>query len=412
MMMQEENKNAFSHLGLRAKVLSTIRDHGFTDATAIQKRAIPAMLERKNMIGVARTGTGKTLSFLLPIIDQWLEDKSRQFLLLCPSKELAYQLRDELEKWRPDELMSYAIVSGGMKERSIQNLRKKNPSVIIANPGMLATLLSKSRFNLAGIYTMVMDEVDQMMEKSMKGAVEKILVSVPSKCQKAFFSATVPKNLKAIIEEQAKDTEWIEIQKHISNKLNIEEKVYYSKKDDKEELLFHLLYEYLHHKTILFFNDRFFARDFYQALKKADFQVEFLHGKKGNNTRLNSINRFRNNEFNILITTDVLGRGIDIPDTTLVINAEVPDNKENYEHRIGRTGRLGRKGIAISCICVEELQKFRQIQKLHKETIKEVYNHPFYEKMPENIIKTKLKNSGKDGSNVHRLAWNNLLKGK
>ena len=412
METQETNPKAFDLLGLRQSVCNVLTKNNLVEATPIQRRVIPAALTGKNIVGVARTGTGKTLAFLLPIIDQWIEDKTKQALILCPSKELAHQIKDQFIVWNEAFDISYALIEGGLKERSIKNLTKKKPDVIIANPGMLKFLIKKNRIDLSEVSTLVLDEVDQMMEKSMEEDMDYIFEKCPSNIQKMFFSATIPKPMKERIEGLANDIQWVEIQKHISNKLNITEKVYYSDDEDKEELLFHVLYENLREKTLIFFNDRIRAREVYQALDKADFKVGFIHGKKGSNTRVNTINKFKKNEFNILISTDVLGRGIDITDIKLVINFEMPDNKENYEHRIGRTGRHGRQGTALSFCCYKEIQKFRTIQKLYKETIKEVFSHPFYKPMPSPQPKTKLKNKGMDGSNTHRLAWNNLLKGK
>ncbi len=412
METQETNPKAFDLLGLRQSVCNVLTKNNLIEATPIQRRVIPAAITGKNVVGVARTGTGKTLAFLLPIVDQWIEDKSKQALIICPSKELAHQIKDQFIIWNEEFNISYALIEGGLKERSIKNLSKKRPDVIIANPGMLKFLIKKNRIDLSLVSTLVLDEVDQMMEKSMEEDMDFILEKCPSNIQKMFFSATIPKPMKEKIEGLANNIQWVEIQKHISNKLNIAEKVYYSDDYDKEELLFHVLYENLREKTLIFFNDRVRAREVYQALDKADFKVGFVHGKKGSNTRVNTINRFKKNDFNILISTDVLGRGIDITDIKLVINFEMPDNKENYEHRIGRTGRHGRQGTALSFCCYKEIQRFNTIQKLHKETIKEVYSHPFYKPMPSPQPKTKLKNNAVDGSNTHRLAWNDLLKGK
>jgi len=408
----KENPKAFENLGLRQSICQTLTKQDLVEATPIQRRVIPLALTGKNIVGVARTGTGKTLAFLLPLIDAWIEDKTKQFVILCPSKELAHQIQDQFILWNETFSISYALVTGGMKEKSIKNIERKMPDVIIANPGMLSFLMKKNRLKLEQISTLVLDEVDQMMEKSMEADMDYILEKCPSHAQKMFFSATIPKPMLSKIEDLAKDIEWIEIQKHISNKLNIVEKMYYSDDNDKEELLFHVLYENLREKTLIFFNDRFRAREVYQALVKADFKVGFIHGKKGSNTRINTINKFKSNEYNILIATDVLGRGIDITDIKMVINFEIPDNKENYEHRIGRTGRQGRKGTALSFCSYREIARYKNIEKLHKETIKEVFNHPFYKAMPSAQPKTKLKNKGLDGSNTHRLAWNDLLKGK
>jgi ATP-dependent RNA helicase RhlE len=408
----KKEEYTFNLLGINYKLVDNINSKEITTPTPIQKRAIPIILQEKNMVGVARTGTGKTLAFLLPIFDKWLQDKEKKFLILCPSKELAFQIQHQVDLFGKEIGITHALVSGGIKEKSIRNIEKKSPDIIIANPRTLKQLHVKNRLSFSNLNAVVLDEVDQMMEKSMEEDMNYLFTHIPNKVQKLFFSATVPKKLKSKLEEFASNLEWIEIQKHISNKLNIEEKVYYSAEDDKLELLFHLLYENLNKKTIVFFNDRNFAKECHLAIKKADFKTEFIHGKKEGNTRINFINNFRDNKYNILITTDVLGRGIDITDVELIINLEVPDTKELYEHRIGRTGRLGRKGMAITCCCVKELRNFRQIEQLHKEPIKEVYSHPFYKQMPAHVEKTKLKNKGMDGSNAHRKAWNNLLKGK
>lgn len=410
--MEQEKKYTFDLLGLKSKVVKVLNENLISTPTPIQKRVIPAALENKNVVGIARTGTGKTLSFILPILDEWITNKEKEYIIVCPSKELAFQLKQETDKYGASFGITTALVTGGMKEKSIRNIAKKSPNIIIANPGMLKQLHLKQHINFKNLSTIVLDEVDQIVEKSMLEAMEYIFSHIPSKVQKMFFSATIPKKIKNTINDFAKDLVWIEVQKHVSNKLNINEKVYYTKPEEKKDLVFHLLYENLNTKTILFFSDRILAREYYQELKKADFKAEFIHGKKETNTRINFINKFRNNEFNILVTTDVLGRGIDITDVELIINVEVPDTKELYEHRIGRTGRLGRKGTAITCCTKGELKNYRQIEKLHKEVIKEVFSHPFAIPMPTTVEKTKLRNKGLDGSNAHRKAWNNLIGGK
>ncbi|MGB0427400.1 MAG: DEAD/DEAH box helicase [Flavobacteriales bacterium] len=412
MQTDDLSPKSFQHLGLKNSILKHLETINFNEATPIQRRVIPAVLEKKNVIGIARTGTGKTAAFLLPIIDQWLENKDRQTLVLCPTKELASQIKDEFEAWKSIFSLEVALLTGGIKERSIKHLKERKMDVLVANPGVMKHLIEKHQFDLSAVTTLVLDEVDQLMEKSMESEVNFIQKKINADAQRLYFSATVPKSMKEKILDSSKKLEWIEIQKHISNKLNITEKVYYLDDNDKEDLLFDLLYEHLKTKTLLFFNDRLRARSFFHQLKKADFNVELVHGKKGSNARVNAINRFRNNEFNLLITTDVLGRGIDIPDVDLVINVEMPQDKENYEHRIGRTGRLGRSGMALTLCSDKEIQKFRKIQKLHKESIKEVYGHNFHKEMPKNINKTTLKNSSADGSNVHRLAWNTLINKK
>ncbi len=192
---------------------------------------------------------------MLPLIDQWIEDKNKQFLILCPSKELAYQIKDELVTWKETFGFHYALITGGMKDRSIKNLSEKKPDFIIANPGMLKFLHQKKRFQFKDLSAIVLDEVDQMIEKSMEREMNYLFEVTPSNIQKMFFSATVPKALKEKIESLASNIEWIEIQKHISNKLNITEKVYYTDENDKEELIFHVMYENLTEKTLIFFNN-------------------------------------------------------------------------------------------------------------------------------------------------------------
>lgn len=404
----------FALLGLRAKLLEKLEERGYERPTAIQKRVIPAALTGKDIIGISRTGTGKTLAFLLPILDLWMDlsDKSESIpaiIILAPSKELANQLKDEVLFWGEGLSIRCGMIYGGMKKRPLEKILNTKPHVIVATPGKFREILDQGILKPGTVKYLILDEADQMLESGLWKDVEVILHQLPSKRQNFFFSATIPKKLKETIEKICLNPEWIEVQKHISNKLNIDEKVYYVDEKDKTELLINILYDHLHEKTLVFFNDRYLARDIYTTLKKADFSVDLVHGKKSQGARIKAIEAIQKSETKVLLATDVIGRGLDIQDIKVVINFEMPENKENYEHRIGRTGRLGKEGISITFCDIPDLKKFRTIQKLHKEPIKEVFSHPYNKPMPANVEKTKLRNKGLDGSNTHRMAWNQLI---
>ncbi len=405
---------SFTDLGLRGKILELIEEKGFDKPTAIQKRVIPAAMTGKDVIGVSRTGTGKTLAFLLPILELWMElpNKSTEPLstiLIAPSKELAHQLSEEVQFWGQNLGIQVGMIYGGMKNRPLEKVLNKNPHVLVATPGKLRECIDSGIIKGSTVKYLVLDEADQMLETGLWKDVEVILHQLPSKRQNFFFSATIPKKLKETITTICKNPEWIEVQKHVSNKLDITEKVYYVDEKNKTELLINLLYDHLQEKSLVFFNDRFLAKKVYTILKKADFSVDLVHGKKSQNARISSIGAIQEGSTKVLLATDVIGRGLDINDVKVVVNFEMPENKENYEHRIGRTGRQGKSGIAITLCDIPELKKFRTIQKLHNEPIKEVFSHPFHKEMPTNVEKTKLQNKGMDGSNTHRMAWNDLI---
>ncbi len=405
---------SFTDLGLRGKILDLLIEKDFDKPTAIQKRVIPAALTGKDVIGISRTGTGKTLAFLLPILEMWMElpNKSTEPLsciLIAPSKELAHQLAEEVKYWGQNLDIRCGMIYGGMKKRPLEKILNQNPHVLVATPGKLREIIDQGILKGSSLKYLVLDEADQMLESGLWKDVEVILHQLPSKRQNFFFSATIPKKLRETISSICTNPEWIEVQKHTSNKLDIDEKVYYVDEKDKTELLINLLYDHLQEKSLIFFNDRFLAKEVLTTLKKADFSVDLVHGKKSHNARIKSIESIQKSDTKILLATDVVGRGLDISDIKLVVNFEMPENKENYEHRIGRTGRQGKSGIAITFCDIPELKKFKTIQKLHKEPIKEVFSHPFNKEMPANIEKTKLRNKGVDGSNTHRMAWNDLI---
>ncbi len=405
---------SFTDLGLRGKILELLNEKEFEQPTAIQKRVIPAALTQKDVIGISRTGTGKTLAFLLPILEMWMDlpnksDEPLSTILIAPSKELAHQLAEEVRFWGQNLGIECGMIYGGMKKRPLEKVLGKRPHVLVATPGKLRETIDQGIVKGSTVKYLVLDEADQMLESGLWKDVEVILHQLPAKRQNFFFSATIPNKLKETINAICTNPEWIEVQKHSSNKLDIDEKVYYVGEKDKTELLMNLMYDHLQEKSLVFFNDRFLAKEVYNKLKKADFSVELVHGKKSQATRIKAISDIQKGDTKILLATDVIGRGLDISDVKVVVNFEMPDNKENYEHRIGRTGRQGKSGIAITFCDVPDLKKFRTIQKLHKETITEVFGHSFNKEMPSNVEKTKLRNKGMDGSNTHRMAWNDLI---
>ncbi len=378
----------FNDLSLHKNILRAVEEVGYNQPTEIQEKAIPFILQEKDVIGVAQTGTGKTASFALPIIQKILKNqhaskrkKQIRALIITPTRELAEQIQQAFITYgKYTNIRSIAIYGGTAMEPQIDQL-KKGVDVLIATPGRLLDLYKREELRLDNVEILVLDEADLMLDMGFIDDVKKIVKITPENKQILLFSATMPKRIMALSNEILHEPEKVEISQKTPKK--IEQKLYYVSKRKKMELALHLLRNEIKGSILIFRRTKFGVDKLEATLKKNGYKVTSLHGDKSQTVRQNALNSFKNNDVNILIATDVASRGIDINGLDAVVNFDQPNIPETYIHRIGRTGRAGKTGVAYSLCSPDEVAYIKRIQKLIEQPIQEIKDHPYIQR-PKN----------------------------
>ena len=343
---------SFEYLGLSDHTLSAIKDAGYDKPTAIQAKAIPSTLQGRDILGIAQTGTGKTASFTLPMIDILSEGRARarmpRSLILEPTRELAAQVAESFEKYGKNTKLSMALLIGGVAFADQEKLLGRGVDVLIATPGRLMDHMSRGKVMLNGIEILVVDEADRMLDMGFFPDVEKICKSMPPKLQKLFFSATMPKEVKKLTDSFLQDPKEITVTAPTSTASTISQYLINVAPSDKvkREVLRELLISKDVKNGIIFCNRKKDVKIVAKSLKSHGFNADELHGDLHQNTRMEILNNFKQDKIKFLVASDVAARGLDIPDVSHVFNFEVPNNPEDYVHRIGRTGRAGKTGTA------------------------------------------------------------------
>lgn len=375
----------FKDLSLHKNILRAIEEVGYRKPTEIQEKIIPFILQERDVIGIAQTGTGKTASFALPILQKIIKNQQATkrkkrilALIITPTRELAEQIQQAIKVYaKYTNVRSMAIYGGTAMDPQIDQL-KKGVEVLIATPGRLLDLYKREKLYLDNVETLVLDEADLMLDMGFIDDVKKIVKITPKDKQLLLFSATMPDKIIALSKEILTNPETIEISQKTPKK--IEQKRYYVSKRKKMELLLHLLRNEIKGSILIFRRTKFGVNKLEETLKKNGYKVTSLHGDKSQTARQTALNSFKNNEVNILIATDVASRGIDINGLDVVVNYDQPNIPETYVHRIGRTGRAGKTGKAFSLCSPDEVAYIKRIQKLIKQPIQEVKDHPYIQK--------------------------------
>lgn len=350
---QEEkyvSKHLFSDFNFLPVLKKKIIQKGFTHPTPVQDKAIPLALEKKNILGIADTGTGKTAAFLLPIINDLLTNKSKQTLILAPTRELAIQIKKEFDTFsdRDMKLFSTVVVGGAPMYAQMRDL-KRGVHVVIGTPGRVQDMIRRGLIKLDAISHVVLDEVDQMLDMGFVKDISAILEQIPQDSQRFFFSATLAPTIQKLIATFLPDAEKIILKKQATSK-NVEQNIVKASKQDKFTILRTILEKEEVTKTIIFSETKRDVQKLSDELKKEGFFVGALHGDKRYRERVSILNQFKENRITILVATDVAARGIDVPDISHVINYEIPQTYDTYIHRIGRTGRANKKGNALTFV--------------------------------------------------------------
>lgn len=363
----------FEELPLNEKTKRALRDAGYTNPTPIQEQAIPVVLEGKDFIGQSKTGTGKTASYSLPMIERVdASSKKVQAIVLCPTRELAVQVADEVRKFLKyqEGIKTVAIYGGQSIETQIKML-KKGVQIVIGTPGRVMDHMRRKTLKLDQVKMCVLDEADEMLNMGFEEDIETILKDVPEERQTVLFSATMNKKIMGITKKYLKNPKKVKIQAEELTVNEIEQISISIKEAMKSETLMRLIEVYNPQKAIVFCNTKKRVDDLIEVLKQNRFKAEALHGDIKQTQRERIMKRMRNGEFQILVATDVVARGIDIQDVEFVLNYDVPQEEEYYVHRIGRTGRNGNSGKAFTFVVGKEKSKLQSIKKYSNAKIKE-----------------------------------------
>lgn len=396
----------FKQLNLAEPILQALQNEGYTNPTPIQSEAIPHILEGKDLLGCAQTGTGKTAAFSIPIIQLLLNQKENKqikgikALILTPTRELAIQIGDSFTAYGRYTGLRHTTIFGGVSQKAQTDALKKGVDILIATPGRLLDLINQGFINLSTLRFFVLDEADRMLDMGFIHDIKRVLTLLPKQRQSLFFSATMPKEIANLAGSILKNPVTVEVTPVSSTVDTIEQSVYYVNKPEKRELLIELLKDKSMESVLVFARTKHGADKLAKSLTRVGIRTEAIHGEKSQNARQRALNSFKNHSVRVLVATDIAARGIDVDMLSHVINYELPNVPETYVHRIGRTGRAGNSGIAIAFCDSEEKQLLRDIHKLIGKNIPVVKNHPFAplnfsEKAPEQQKKTKFSYSRK-----------------
>ncbi|HEY6142374.1 MAG TPA: DEAD/DEAH box helicase [Flavobacterium sp.] len=398
----------FEDLSLSKSIQKAVFEEGYTNPTPIQEQSIPIVLSGRDLIGCAQTGTGKTAAFAIPIIHQLhrivgssKKAKEIRALIVTPTRELAVQIGQSFDTYgKYTNLVQLTLFGGVSQVPQVESLRK-GVDVLIATPGRLLDLHKQGFINFDHLHTLVLDEADQMLDMGFINDVKKIVKLTPKNRQTLLFSATMPIAIRELAEMFLKDPEQVEVSPVSSTAESVEQRVYFVEKTEKRNLLYHLIKNENLSNVLVFSRTKHGADNVVKALRKKEIPAEAIHGDKSQNARQRVLDAFKNKEVGVLVATDIAARGIDIDQLPFVINFDLPNIPETYVHRIGRTGRAGNEGIAISFCSKDEHAYWKDIQKLIKVDVKTISDHPYpwHSGSPETAPggSTKPNNSNRSG---------------
>ena len=374
----------FKDLHLVAPILKALETEGYTTPTPIQEQSIPHILRGKDLLGCAQTGTGKTAAFAIPILQNLLlQQKEDAFnhnikaLILTPTRELAIQIDESFDSYGKHTGLRHAVIFGGVSQFHQTNQLRKGVDILIATPGRLLDLMAQKFVNISHIKTFVLDEADRMLDMGFINDVRKIIAKLPEERQTLFFSATMPPEITRLSTSILTDPVRVEVAAVSSTAENVEQSIYLVEKNDKRQLLIHLLKNDVIQNALVFTRTKYGADKITKDLRRANINADAIHGNKTQNARQKALSNFKEGKIRVLVATDIAARGIDVDSLSHVINFELPNIPETYVHRIGRTGRAGASGAAFSFCDMEERAFLRDIHKLIDQTIPVVEDHPY-----------------------------------
>jgi ATP-dependent RNA helicase RhlE len=368
---------SFTELGLRAELLRAISDQGYTEPTPIQAKAIPAVLAGRDLMAAAQTGTGKTAGFTLPIL-QLLSTRPAsgrvkpRVLVLTPTRELAAQVEESVRTYGAHLPLKSTTIFGGVGMGPQIKALKSGVDILVATPGRLLDHLGQRNADLSGVEILVLDEADRMLDMGFINDIRKILALVPKQKQTLLFSATFSDEIRGLANGLLRDPQLVEVAPRNATVELISQSVYHVDRARKRDLLVKLIDDNQWHQVLVFTRTKHGANALAEKLNKADITAAAIHGNKSQGARTRALADFKSLKLNVLVATDIAARGLDIDLLPHVVNFELPNVPEDYVHRIGRTGRAGSSGEAVSLVCVDEHGLLRDIERLLKREIRKV----------------------------------------
>ena len=386
----------FASLGVAEPLLRALAAENYTNPTPIQAKAIPAILQGRDVLGLAQTGTGKTAAFGLPILQKLAEShvaagpRGVRALILAPTRELAVQIGDALRVYGKNLKLRHAVVLGGVNQsRQVEALRL-GVDILVATPGRLLDLVQQKHIRLDGVSILVIDEADRMFDMGFIRDVRRLVAALPKKRHSLLFSATMPKEVAHLVAEILHDPVRFDISPAKIAADHIDQRVYHVSAGDKRALLRDLLRDSAMQRVIVFTRTKHGAKKVADQLAKSGVSADAIHGNKSQNARQRALDSFRSGDIRVLVATDIAARGIDVDGITHVVNFELPNVAESYVHRIGRTARAGAGGVALAFCDPSERTLLRDIERLVREPLKIVGTPPLPEaavsEQPKRVI--------------------------
>jgi ATP-dependent RNA helicase RhlE len=375
---------SFNDLRLIKPLILALDKKGYTQPTPIQQQSIPHILEGKDLFGCAQTGTGKTAAFALPVLQLLSQKKlnnpsnrSIKALILAPTRELALQISQSISDYGRNLGISHTTIFGGVGQKAQTMALQRGVDILVATPGRLLDLMNQGFVKLNNVEHFILDEADRMLDMGFINDLRKVIAKLPAKKQTLFFSATVASDIMKLANTLLVNPVSVSVTPVSSTAELIHQSVYFVKKENKRSLLNHLLLDNTIHNALVFTRTKHGADKVVKELIKTGIKAEAIHGNKSQSARERALKGFKNSQIRVLVATDIASRGIDIDKLSHVINFEIPEQAETYVHRIGRTGRAGASGKALSFCAKEEMSYLKDIQKLTRKNIEVVNAHPF-----------------------------------
>ncbi|MGY3052851.1 ATP-dependent RNA helicase RhlE [Pedobacter sp. UYEF25] len=387
----------FKELNLIAPILTALETQGYTQPTPIQEQSIPIILKGRDLLGCAQTGTGKTAAFAIPMLqllhEKHLNSKTKNIkaLILTPTRELAIQIEESFKAYGNNLNLRHLVIFGGVGQQAQTDALKRGVDILVATPGRLLDLMNQGFVNLNAIEIFVLDEADRMLDMGFIHDVKRVVAKLPSKRQTLFFSATMPSEIQKLANTILDSPAKVEVTPESTTAETINQSIYFVDKPDKKKLLIHLLEDQNIETALVFTRTKHGADRIAKDLGHAGVKAAAIHGNKSQNARQRALTQFKDKEIRVLVATDIAARGIDIDQLSHVVNYELPNIPESYVHRIGRTGRAGANGTAISFCDAEENDYLLDIQKLIKITLPIVEDHPYPLKWENLLAKSEVK---------------------
>jgi ATP-dependent RNA helicase RhlE len=369
---------SFEKLGLSKPLLDAIKDQGYKEPSPIQAKAIPLILAHKDVLAAAQTGTGKTAGFTLPMLELLSQNNNKvgkcqvKALVLTPTRELAAQVEQNVKTYSKYTNFTSAVVFGGVGINPQKAAIKKGIDILVATPGRMLDLLEQKALDLRAVEFFVLDEADRMLDMGFIHDIKKVLKVLPKKRQNLLFSATFSTNIKELAAQLLNNPTLVEVAKPNQTNHKVQHIVHKTNKKDKNDLISHIITNQDMQQVLIFTRTKHGANKLCKKLEEDGIKSAAIHGNKSQGARTKALADFKGGNIRTLVATDIAARGIDIADLPYVINYELPNVPEDYVHRIGRTGRAGKEGHAISLVCIDEKDYLKDIEKLLKKEIEVV----------------------------------------